>query len=132
MINRVGSTFNSLQGLQASRSFQAAERSGTVFRQALAQEMDTVQQAPQVQEKPALSRAEQASRILEQQLAASRGQQVAEKATEKTLPNPYQELEPMIYEVRRMAENIGFIGVTSQDVMRAYQHGHSFLADYRA
>jgi hypothetical protein len=43
----------------------------------------------------------------------------------------YERLNPMIKEVQQIAEASGFVGVNSSDVLRAYQQGTSFLADYK-
>ncbi len=125
MIDRVGNTFQSLQGVQANRSFQAAGRS-SVFRQALEQELSSVEssQAP----------AQEDYYFPEQKPFAeppAPARKTEAPAPQRLNVQPYVQLQPMINEVREIAETAGYIGVTSEDVLRAYHSGQSLLADYR-
>jgi hypothetical protein len=82
---------------------------GSVFQQALAQEM-----APSQNEVP-----------------VARPEPPAHSPINYNI-NLEQQLQPMIHEVSQIAESSGYVGVTSQDIVRAYQTGQSFLADYKA
>ena len=95
-------------GLSPS-SIEYSGNVGSVFQRALAQEMAPTQnQAPTSTPEPVVQRPINYTIGLEQQL------------------------QPMIHEVSQIAESSGFVGVTSQDIVRAYQTGQSFLADYHA
>ena len=123
MIHRIDSTFQSLQGVQAARSFQAAQKA-SVFRQALEQELEDVQpQSMPPEPQPRLRDA----------LPPAQPQAVSQRQPlpQRPVVSPQLQLEPMIQEVRQIAEASGFIGVSNQDIMRAYKTGQSFLADYR-
>lgn len=125
MIGRVGSTFQSLQELQAARSFQAADKSASVFRQALMQELQEAE--PQVSS----SLSEESGQFS----LASTPVDYTSVPTRREPPRPQAPspapLDALVHEVRQIAEASGYIGVTQQDVLRAYHSGQSFLADYK-
>lgn len=127
MMERVGSTYHSLQGLQANRSFQQAEpKTGSVFRQALAQELQALPQKPQpnVQPPPPMPDPLAYEELPPAPPPRQRSQPVQRPAALET------SLQSMVQDVRQIAEASGFIGVSDQDVLRAYRTGQSFLADY--
>lgn len=60
-------------------------------------------------------------------------QQVLARVNQGKLPVTPQNrnnMEPMISEVADIAQKSGFVGLSTQDVLRAYAYGTSLLADY--
>lgn len=116
MIDGIGSTYQSLQGLQASRTFNPAGKSASVFRQALAAELKAAPVEEEIVEPKVWTKQTQSAPL-------------PELAQPQRKPDP--QLESLVHEVRHIAETTGYIGVSPQDILRAYQLGQSFLADYR-
>jgi hypothetical protein len=129
MIGNVGSASQALQGFQATRSFQNAGNTGSVFRQALLQEIDELeqQQAPQQFHEEA----QVAPPDYSQQWTPEAPASPTRMQRQRIEPNPMTQLQPLIQDVLQVAEHTGFIGISSQDVVRAYQSGQSLLADYK-
>lgn len=112
--------FHSLQELQRSRSFQAAERSPSIFRQALEQELI---EAPHHQETLVESAPQHRPPAFEAP--------VKPLETKPVQPIYTANLTQLVHEVKEIAESSGYVGISPEDVVRAYNTGQSFLADYK-
>jgi hypothetical protein len=121
MIDRIsGSPYQSRPGLQqAPGNLQNVGTKGSIFRQALSQELTEPAQKPETRQIPSPK----------SDLATGRIAKPAE--LQKTQLVNTVPLQTIIQEVREIAENSGFIGISSEDVVRAYHSGQSFLADYK-
>lgn len=116
MIDRLGPHSQPLPRVQPGVGFKAVGRSGSLFKQALAEELQEVSQSH------ALAPADQ------NHLESQAYRTVApRRPAGSTIP---PSMLPLIQEVQQIAENSGFIGVTADEVIRAYRSGQSFLADY--
>lgn len=132
MINRLDPRLSGYGNLstQPQRPTGGAEQGGSIFRQALAQELvETPPQRPVINpQQMAEARGDVAERPILPP-ATPRVNNVNAMAAERA--KMMRQLEPMIHEVRQIAEDVGFIDVSSENVLKAYQSGQSFLADYR-
>lgn len=102
MIERLGSTYQSLQGLEASRHFKAASQP------LKPQDADETLLKPDASGTPSAP----------ERMSASKSKAIAQ-------------LAPLIEDVQKIAKAVGYVGVSNEDVVRAYQQGSSFLADYK-
>ncbi len=132
MIDRIGGSPTPFQSVQGSRTYQNATRNTTVFREALMNEME---EAPK-SESQGWSSEFQPQQIdtaprFDERPSASVSSPVSRPRMQSAPSSYLAQLQPMIQEVQQLAEASGYIGVTSQDVLRAYQSGRSLLADYR-
>ncbi len=121
MIQRVGSTPHPIDEYNGLRSFQDAGKSGSVFRQALMAELDN--NTPEAASKQPTTPRQEATSLPTQN--------PPQPVRPKIQPQYQPQLQPMIDEVHQIAQSSGYVGVTSQDILRAYQTGRSFLADYK-
>lgn len=129
-IRPAGSAAEALQSIQATRSFQAANKTGSVFRQALIQELESHGAYPTAEPHAAdniPSLAPQRFHVEEPAIPQPINRMRQQKVSPAPATNP---LEPLIHDVIQVAEQTGYVGVTAQDVVRAYQTGQSLLADY--
>jgi hypothetical protein len=62
---------------------------------------------------------------------ADRTQQASDTVTDDSLMDHSARLARAIPEIQEIAKKAGFVGVTSQDIQRAYAFGESLLTDYR-
>jgi len=126
MINRIDPRLNGYDNLNLQPKRIDSPQSGSIFRQALAEELDT--QNPLDEGRPQLSTpvsVPETRPVLPRPTLTAVNAMAAERA------KMMRQLEPMIHEVRQIAEDAGFIDVSSENVLKAYQSGQSFLADYR-
>lgn len=109
----------------ASKAPQFDGKAASVFRDALAQELDARQAASteKVLNKPAVR----------PEISAYRSKPIQPAVVDRqvVMNDMAQKLQPVISEVRQIADYVGLVDVKSQDIIRAYQRGDSFLADYR-
>lgn len=65
----------------------------------------------------------------------TRGPERPERRTIDSEPQNFAQQVPQwretVREVQQIAEKAGYVGVTEQDIRRAYTQGESLLADYR-
>lgn len=114
MIEQIRSqSYRDLSELKSPHNLKPVGKTGSVFKQALAKEIYT----PDKSESPDTIEHQSRERV--------------SHVASRSLQNTYHHMMPMIQEVRQIAENNGFIGVTADDVIRAYKTGQSFLADYK-
>lgn len=127
MIDGLSNAYNPvhLQGPGLSRAArqQQAGQNASVFRRALEEEAATQQVAQQPQVEQAIPRpASQVSRLNPREPVP-----VASPAR----PAPQSaNVERMVHEVTHLAQEAGYIGFSQDDILRAYNTGESFLADY--
>lgn len=126
MINRLDPRLNGYDNLNLQPKRVDTPASGSIFRQALEEEMAT-ESRPQEITFPVSTAvsAPETRPVLPRPTLTATSAMAAERA------KMMRQLEPMIHEVRQIAEEVGFIDVSSENVLKAYQSGQSFLADYR-
>lgn len=130
MIERTGTSSISPRygSASAQRPATGVKPDLSAFRATLTEQIKekTPLQPPPASARPAIA----AARPELEKPAVRRAASQMEQAIQSTQPAEANPVQPMIREVSRIAASAGFVGVTSQDILRAYHSGQSFLADY--
>lgn len=121
MINSVGSSPTPHSFAINPQRPAGHERTGSVFKQKLQEELRPFD-TPATPQSREFRPAERPEPLVRREAPVA--------STPASLGRGVEKLNPMVNEVCRIAESVGYVGVTPQDVVRAYQSGHSFLADY--
>ena len=110
------------QNIQAIRQRAAAE---------VTQRMPATQQNQKTENSAVLDHELKGHQLKEtQQLVLSQKIQGKQHVTSQNQNAQNDALNPMVKEVANIAEKSGFVGLSTQDVLRAYAYGTSLLADY--